>query len=282
MDKIILEKLIKAHDGDVALLYIYLLCHGENKLEQIAIDLCMTVKQVEIAKEKLNLMGIYSSITQNTKVIPSSNNENLKLEPIIESKNYTSNEIIKAGNNEQFDIIKKKLTHVLGRVIGKDDLEKLMDIYANLEMPLDVIYILLSYCEKISSNRKPTMNFIVKQAYNWYGMEIRTADEAEKYSDKMCAQNLKIANIKKVLGINDRDLRKTEYEYIEKWINLGYTINQIEQADDITYTKTGKRAWQYMDTVLANLGKNKTKANETKKGPKPLPNPNDIVKKQKG
>ena len=52
------DKLIAAHDGDVALLYIYYTRTGCTDPEQAAHDLCRTLREISSAEEKLNRMGL--------------------------------------------------------------------------------------------------------------------------------------------------------------------------------------------------------------------------------
>ena len=60
MDNFTADKLLAAHDGDVALLYIYLLRTGSGELESAARDLCRTLGEVSAAYEKLQRMGLIS------------------------------------------------------------------------------------------------------------------------------------------------------------------------------------------------------------------------------
>ena len=52
-----IEKLIAAHDGDMALVYLYCRCRGVSG-EDAARDLCMTAAAVEAAEEKLLRLGL--------------------------------------------------------------------------------------------------------------------------------------------------------------------------------------------------------------------------------
>ena len=52
------QALILSHDGDCALLHLWMALTGSKDLEQAARDLCMTRAQVDSASEKLNRMGI--------------------------------------------------------------------------------------------------------------------------------------------------------------------------------------------------------------------------------
>ena len=52
------DRLIAAHDGDVALLYLYRLRTGETDCERAARDLCRTLREIEAADEKLRRLGL--------------------------------------------------------------------------------------------------------------------------------------------------------------------------------------------------------------------------------
>ena len=53
--------LISAHDGDVALLFLYLRRGGKADPEDAARALCRTRAQIEAAQEKLQRMGLLST-----------------------------------------------------------------------------------------------------------------------------------------------------------------------------------------------------------------------------
>ena len=57
-DNSIADALIAAHDGDVALLYIYLRRRGGEDLERAATELCRTMGEISAAREKLQRMGL--------------------------------------------------------------------------------------------------------------------------------------------------------------------------------------------------------------------------------
>lgn len=54
-----MDRLIAAHDGDVALLYLYLRRHGGN-LDSAARELCRTGSEISAAAEKLHRLGLCS------------------------------------------------------------------------------------------------------------------------------------------------------------------------------------------------------------------------------
>ena len=62
-DNSIADALIAAHDGDVALLYIYLRRRGGDDLERAARELCRTMGEIRAAREKLQRMGLLTEGT---------------------------------------------------------------------------------------------------------------------------------------------------------------------------------------------------------------------------
>ena len=54
----VLDKLIAAHDGDVALLWLYCQRHGALDEERAAQALCRTLQEIRAAEEKLRRMEL--------------------------------------------------------------------------------------------------------------------------------------------------------------------------------------------------------------------------------
>ena len=65
------DRLIAAHDGDVALLYIYLQRTGGD-LEGAARELCRTMGEIEAAHEKLLRMGLIGTAPLSSPAAPAS------------------------------------------------------------------------------------------------------------------------------------------------------------------------------------------------------------------
>ena len=53
-----------------------------------------------------------------------------------------------------------------------------------------------------------------------------------------------------VLQLKGRALSLIERDYIDKWIEMGYTAVTVELAYRKTVQKTGKLMWAYLDTLL--------------------------------
>ena len=52
------DKLLAAHDGDLALLYLHICRSGSLDMDKAAVALCRTMREIEAAEEKLRRMGL--------------------------------------------------------------------------------------------------------------------------------------------------------------------------------------------------------------------------------
>lgn len=247
------RELTAAHDGDVALLYIWQLYHTGGR-EQAARDLCMTLSQLDAAQEKLSRLGL--SAGASPAVTPEENAAAVIAEPAEETVEYTAADVKKAADSDPaFSAIISKTTAVIGKQLTRHDFCRLLTIYNHLGLPADVIYVLLDFCAFASkgpagAERRPTMYFIEKQAFAWARLGITTAEEAETYSEKQKSLIGKFGAVKKVLEIYDRSLTSSEKAAISSWIELGYGEDAIRIAYERTIEKTGKLAIPYMNSII--------------------------------
>ena len=61
--------------------------------------------------------------------------------------------------------------------------------------------------------------------------------------------NTKLRDIKNTMQIRDREFSVTEKRYVESWIANGFGVDAIKLACDISYVKTEKITWSYVDRV---------------------------------
>ena len=235
------DRLIAAHDGDVALLYLYILRHGSADTESAARALCRTLGEMEAALEKLERMGLLA----DAPAAP----QREKLPPPDEPPEYRAADIV-SRNDGTFTALVQEAQRVLGHALSTPDLKKLFGIYDYLALPPEVIMMLLHHCVAISNGRLPTMRFIEKEAYDWANREIRTLDQAEDYIEDRRLRGEECAAAAHALGITGRALSKTEKGYITSWLDLGYTPELIAIAYDRTVTNTGALKWGYMNKII--------------------------------
>ena len=238
------DRLLAAHDGDVALLYLYRLRHGTLDSEDAARVLCRTLSEIEAAAEKLERMGLAEAAPRRapgpSRPIP---------EPADEPPEYNARDIAER-RDPVFTAVVNEAQKVLGHALSTPDLKKLFGIYDYLRLPPEVIMMLLNYCVTASKGRLPSMRYIEKEAYVWANREILTLEQAEEYIARSRALREKSAKTAELLGIRGRELTATERRYLASWLEMGFGEDLIEMAYDRTVTNTGGLKWNYMNSIL--------------------------------
>lgn len=246
-DAVIRDKLISAHDGDVALLWLWLCREGSYDGDRAAADLCRTLGEMDTAYEKLCRMGADKPSASRPLVMPAD-----------ELPQYTVNDVLKRSERDgAFKAILAEAERLLGRSLSSPDLKTLFGIYDHLALPPEVILLLLNYCvelfrEKYGPGRLPSMRSIEKEAYSWVNNEILTIEQAEEYVADRKNRHSLAERIKAALGIRGRELTATERKYVYSWIEMGYDDTVLAVAYDRTVTNTGSLKWSYMNKIVTS------------------------------
>jgi DnaD/phage-associated family protein len=94
------------------------------------------------------------------------------------------------------------------------------------------------------------MRYVEKAAYTWEREGIFTLDKAEAYLKALDVRRSVRGEMKNALHIRDRELSSTEQRYVDGWTQMGFSPESVEIAYDRTLVKTGKLAWNYMDSII--------------------------------
>lgn len=242
------DKLIAAHDGDVALLYIYIRRTGCTDPEQAARALCRTLSEIDAAGEKLRRLGLTGAVS-----VPSA-----AVVPADSLPSYLAEDIARRTDaDSSFSGIVAEARAVFGSPLSTVDMQKLFGIYDYLALPADVICMLLHYCADVYSRsaadgsaRRLSMRTVEKEAYTWVNREILTLEQAEEYIQHQSALRDRANRLKGVLGISGRDYTATEKKYVQAWIDMGFEEDAVAIAYDRTVTNTGSLRWSYMNKIL--------------------------------
>lgn len=243
------DKLIAAHDGDTALLWLWLCRSGVYNGDRAAEELCRTLGEMDRAYEKLCRMGLYP-ITPNRKETPSS--------PAEELPQYTVNDVLRRSSEDgSFKAVLQEAERVLGRSLSSPDMKILFGIYDYLALPTEVIFVLLNYCtelyrQKYGPGRLPSMRSIEKEAYSWANNEILTLEQAEEFIEESRSRRSRAEEIKAALGIRGRELTPTERKYVFSWLDMGFSVDALSIAYDRTVTNTGSLKWNYMNKIVSS------------------------------
>lgn len=277
-----LDKLIAAHDGDVALLYLYWLQNDSGDPEQAAAALCRTLREITAAEEKLRRMALLPPSVSPAdpapvrKAAPEKQREILP--PAEEPPQYTAEDILRRTREDSdFSAILAEAARVIGRNLNSNDTRLLFGVYDYLGLPTEVIFLLLNYCgelyqERYGSSRRPTAMAIEKLAYEWARLEILTLEQAEKHISEQKERRGAAGKIKTALNIYGRELTATEQKYIDAWLEMGFGAEAVGVAYDRTVTATGSLKWAYMNKILLSWhekGLHTVKEIEEKDGRRP-------------
>ncbi len=244
------DKLLAAHDGDLALLYLYIRRTGSMDMDKAAGALCRTLKEMEAAEEKLHRMGLLQDEADLVR--------EEKLPPAVEIPQYTAQDLAaRTKEDPQFAVILSEAAKVMGHSLSSADMKTLFGIYDYLSLPTEVILVLLNYCaelfyEKYQDSRRPSAKFMEKEAYQWEHLEILSLEQAEEHIKNEKLRRSAVGRIKNLLGIHGRELSATERKTFESWDQMGFDDEAISLAYDRTTERTGGFRLRYMNSILEN------------------------------
>lgn len=250
----IADKLISAHDGDVALLYIYMVRRGGHDLDAAARDLCRTMSEISAAAEKLQRMGLMPDGAAPAKAAAKEE----KLLPPDEIPQYRSEDIVRrCKENGEFAVVVAEAQTALTHTLSSVEMKTLFGIYDYLALPPEVIMMLINYCvarcrEQSTPDhpRRPSMRNIEKEAYNWVHQEILTLDQAEEYIRRQRERRDALGRAKAAVGVHGRELTPTETKYLSAWLDMGFDEDALAIGYDRTITNTGALKWSYMNKIM--------------------------------
>ena len=244
----VLDRLIAAHDGDVALLWLYCQRHGALDEEQAAQALCRTLQEIRAAEEKLRRMELLPSGSAPV------SREKPEPDAPEELPQYTAGEITRrSAGNSALSAIYAEAAQVMGRALSSNDLRVLFGIYDHLALPPEVILELLHFCGelclwKYGESRRPNARFLEKEAYAWANREILTLEQAEDYIRGRRERHSDLGRIRETLHLSA--LSPTQEKDVNVWLEQGFGEEAIAIAADRTVTNTGSLKWSYLSKIL--------------------------------
>ncbi|MDR0490711.1 MAG: DnaD domain protein [Oscillospiraceae bacterium] len=244
------DKLLRAGDGDAALLYLYILktC-GQGTSTEAAAALGKGGGSIASASAVLSRLGLVKCDDGNDVSAPPQESESY------EPRRYSSDEIAREiAANPSFSALVQEAQRSLGKILSGDEAERLLGMYDWLRLPPEVILQLITHCITESrgrgGGRMPSMRYIEKTAYVWEREGILTLDRAEEYLKALEMQKSVRGEMKRELQINNRELSTSEKRYVDSWIAMGFGSEAVEIAYDRTVLKTGMFSWGYIDSIL--------------------------------
>ncbi len=172
-----------------------------------------------------------------------------KLQRSEELPNYTSAELsdILEQRSETATLI-HECQNIMGKVFNVHEINVLMGLVDYLGLDCEYIMILLTYCISLG---KKTLHYAEKMAFALYDAGITTADEL---SEELRRREVIASNegrIRTLFGLGERAFTSKEKKFISNWLGeMGYSIEIIEKAYEITADATGKGSLPYANSII--------------------------------
>lgn len=163
------------------------------------------------------------------------------------------NELSDNNNKDMLDEIQS----VLGRLLSPKEMSTYLSWKDDFNFSTEVIMFLIEYC---ASKGKSDYRYIEKVAIAWNDLNIKTIEQAQNYVKQNEDKWIKIRHILNYIGIKNTDIMKPQEEMLDKWINtFGFSIEIIEKACQICFTRLNRADFKYIDGILSSWNKNNLK-----------------------
>ena len=166
------ERLIRLDSGDAALLYLYLLGHGN------AAGLNWPRERLQGALDLLSAQGMAGAEAAPPPPAP----------PVQEAlpPEYTTQDVTAALQEagSTFSALADEVERRLGKRLSANDLKILLTLYDHLALPGEVILMLVTWCieeteRKYGPGRRPFLSQVRKEGFAWSRQGIDTVEAAE-------------------------------------------------------------------------------------------------------
>lgn len=236
------EKLMNVGNGDAALLYLCLAA-GQNSGA-----LPWEPQRVEEAQGALIQMGLIASDTPVRPQPPAKLEDDRPPE-------YTTQDIALAlQNGGGFQALVPAVEKLLGKVLSPADLKILYTIFDYLALPPEVILTLTGWCveqaKKKGPGRKPTLVQIRREAYKWQKAGVDTLEAADAHLHRLSRLDSRGSQIIQLLFGESRAPVPKEAEFLDRWIQLGFSDELLLLAKERTIYNLQGFKWTYMNSIL--------------------------------
>ncbi len=256
------DLLISGHDGDMALLYLYLCrtrCMDRNKA---GLELFMPRQRLQEAYERLEMCGLLP-------LAPETPNTPSPADPVSAPEisvspddgdlpEYAISDVkMIAQKDNAFSALISEAQLVIGRPLSTPDLVRLLGIYDHFNLPPEVMMELMNFVsdvfrEKYAGRRRPSVRAFELEARKWIDLGISDFDSAEQYIRRYRDLHSQFGPVKEAMKIFDRDFTDTELHYVESWLSWGFGAEAIGLAYDRTVSSINRRSGAYMNKILMN------------------------------
>lgn len=130
------------------------------------------------------------------------------------------------------------------------EIRRISELSSQYELSEEYIALLAAH---LNEENMLSVGILVKRAITLVGRGIANVEALAEYIANREREKSELYEYKRIFGIYDRSLSKTEREYLEKWSKeYGYGTEIVGMAYDITVLNTQKCSFRYMDKLLSD------------------------------
>ena len=173
-----------------------------------------------------------------------------------ERPNYSERDVLQTMDTDpSFRSLYGEIQRRLGRQLNTEELKILLSMVRYLGLPVDVICVLVTYCQERArmkgSIRNPSLRTIEKEAYAWAERGIDTMEEAAAFIQAQNVYHSRLSGLCRLLQIRGRALTAAEEKYAKAWLDMNFDDEVITMAYERTCLNTGGLSWAYMNKILS-------------------------------
>ena len=235
-----MRKLLGAASPEAALVYLYV--QSGNDPANAEQELSLSGARVSCAAATLRQMGLWPE-ERPIRVAPG------------ERPDYTERDVVQAVDTDNsFRALYGEVQRLLGRALNIEELKIILGFVRYLNMPGEVIQMLICYCKdrarRRGSSRNPSLRTIEKEAYAWAERGIDSIEEASAFIQAQNVRASRLSQLMNALQIRGRNLTPAEERYAQSWLEMGFDNEAISMAYERTCLNTGGLNWAYMNKIL--------------------------------
>ena len=160
----------------------------------------------------------------------------------------------KLESDASFAALLGEVERKLGR-LSDPSVRKLLGLYDYLGLPVDVLYLLVSWCierkaRQFGEGRLPTMREIEKEGYAWARLELFSTAAASAYIKREQARRQQFPEYMAALRLGGREPAPSEEKYLGAWTDMGFPPETVAIAYDKTMLKCHEFKWAYCNGIL--------------------------------
>jgi DnaD/phage-associated family protein len=175
--------------------------------------------------------------------------KNKKLERNDELPNYTSEQIANLLEERKDTVtLINECQNIVGKIFNVHEINILLGLLDYLTLDFEYIMVLLTYCVGIG---KKTLHYAEKLAFALYDEGICTAEQLSEELRRRERAAADEGKIRSLFGIGSRAFTSKEKKFIAAWTGeMGYGLDVITKAYEVTADATGNASFPYANTVL--------------------------------